>query len=99
MLLTKWRGLLQSRLHRMRRRQRRSTDKLQKPSRRLFEQLEDRLLLTAVHTVTNTDDSGPGSLRQTILDANANPGADTIAFDMNTAYSSLASRTSIARIR
>lgn len=30
------------------------------------------------YTVTNTDDSGSGSLRQAILDANANPGADEI---------------------
>jgi len=30
--------------------------------------------------VTNNADSGPGSLRQAILDANANPGADTITF-------------------
>jgi hypothetical protein len=29
-------------------------------------------------TVTNTNDSGAGSLRQAILDANASPGADTI---------------------
>ncbi len=33
-------------------------------------------------TVTNTDDSGAGSLRQAILDANANPGADVIAFSI-----------------
>src|SRR6476659_10313185 len=32
------------------------------------------------YTVTNTNDSGAGSLRQAILDANANAGADTIAF-------------------
>jgi hypothetical protein len=31
-------------------------------------------------TVTNTNDSGPGSLRQAILDGNANPGADNINF-------------------
>ncbi len=31
---------------------------------------------------TNTNDSGPGSLRQAILDANATPGADTIAFNI-----------------
>ena len=33
-------------------------------------------------TVTNTNDSGPGSLRQAILDANANPGADMITFNI-----------------
>jgi hypothetical protein len=34
----------------------------------------------AIFTVTTTADSGAGSLRQAILDANASPGADTIAF-------------------
>jgi parallel beta-helix repeat protein len=43
------------------------------------EALEGRAL-PAVFTVVNTNDSGPGSLRQVILDANAAPGADTIAF-------------------
>src|SRR6266446_824601 len=33
-------------------------------------------------TVTNTNGTGPGSLAQAILDANANPGADTIAFNI-----------------
>jgi IPT/TIG domain/S-layer homology domain len=33
-------------------------------------------------TVTTTADSGAGSLRQAILDANANAGADTIAFNI-----------------
>ena len=33
-------------------------------------------------TVTNTNDTGPGSLRQAILDANANAGSDTIAFSV-----------------
>src|SRR5215210_352697 len=33
-------------------------------------------------TVTNTDDSGAGSLRQAILDANATTGADVIDFDI-----------------
>jgi CSLREA domain-containing protein len=32
--------------------------------------------------VTNTADSGAGSLRQAILDANANPGGDTISFNI-----------------
>ena len=35
----------------------------------------------ATLTVTNTNDSGPGSLRQAILDANASPGPDTISFN------------------
>ena len=32
--------------------------------------------------VTNTNDTGPGSLRQAILDANANPGSDLINFNI-----------------
>ena len=39
--------------------------------------------LTAnTYTVTSNADSGAGTLRQAILDANANPGADTIAFNI-----------------
>ena len=34
------------------------------------------------YTVTSTADSGAGSLRQAILDANANAGPDTIAFNV-----------------
>lgn len=33
-------------------------------------------------TVTNATDSGPGSLRQAILDANSNAGLDTISFNI-----------------
>ena len=36
------------------------------------------------YLVTNTNDSGPGSLRQAMLNANAHPGADTIAFQITT---------------
>lgn len=32
-------------------------------------------------TVTNANDSGAGSLRQAMNDANANPGVDTIRFN------------------
>jgi parallel beta-helix repeat protein len=34
-------------------------------------------------TVTNTADTGAGSLRQAIIDANAHPGPDTIAFNIS----------------
>src|SRR2546423_5800084 len=36
----------------------------------------------ATFTVTNTNDSGAGSLRQAILAANASSGTDTIAFNI-----------------
>jgi hypothetical protein len=36
----------------------------------------------ATYTVTNTNDSGAGSLRQAILNANANAGADVIDFNI-----------------
>jgi len=35
---------------------------------------------TTTFTVTNTNDTGGGSLRQAIQDANSNPGADAISF-------------------
>src|SRR4051812_13714976 len=43
------------------------------------EALEDRTVPSTL-TVLNDHDSGPGSLRQAILDANAAPGPDTIVF-------------------
>jgi hypothetical protein len=48
------------------------------------EPLEDRLLL-AVFTVTNTSDSGPGSLRAALQQSDATPGVDTIAFNITSA--------------
>src|SRR4030095_1114780 len=38
---------------------------------------------SATFTVTNTNDSGAGSLRQAINAANSRPGADTIAFNVS----------------
>jgi parallel beta-helix repeat protein len=38
----------------------------------------------ATFTVTSSSDSGPGTFRQAILDANALPGADIIAFSIGT---------------
>jgi hypothetical protein len=47
--------------------------------RGIFEELESRRMLS-VFTVTNTSDSGAGSLRQAILDANAGGEAADIVF-------------------
>src|SRR5262245_17445478 len=44
-----------------------------------LESLEDRSV-PSTFTVVNFADSGTGSLRQAVLDANANPGADLIRF-------------------
>jgi hypothetical protein len=38
--------------------------------------------VSATFTVTNVLDSGPGTLRQAITDANTSPGHDTIAFNI-----------------
>jgi hypothetical protein len=48
-------------------------------ARLLLQALEGRIA-PATFTVSNTNDSGTGSLRQAILDANAAAGADTIVF-------------------
>src|SRR5438445_13879696 len=47
--------------------------------RLILENLEDRTLLSTF-TVINTNDSGAGSLRQALLQANAQTGSDTIKF-------------------
>src|SRR5262249_39378786 len=46
-----------------------------------LEGLESRAVPT-VFTVTNGNDSGAGTLRQAILDANAAPGLDSISFNI-----------------
>ncbi|MDB5355893.1 MAG: hypothetical protein JWN24_2346 [Phycisphaerales bacterium] len=48
-------------------------------NRKLLEALESRTLFS-VFIVNNTADAGPGSLRQAILDANLNPGSDSLSF-------------------
>ena len=52
------------------------------PRRLGLEPLEDRRLLSGLFTVTSLSDSGTGSLRQAIVDANANLGLDTIDFNI-----------------
>lgn len=64
--------------HTLRRRLRRPRCKVAASTRLAMEPLEDRRLL-ATFSVSNTLDSGPGSLRQAVLDANASPGEDRVA--------------------
>ena len=39
--------------------------------------------------MTNVNDSGPGSLRQAMLDANSNPGLDTIVFNIGSGHKTI----------
>src|SRR5258708_4650635 len=48
--------------------------------------------------VTNTSDTGAGSLRQAILDANANPGADSITFSIGAGLQTIAPTSSLPDI-
>src|SRR5262249_52650568 len=52
------------------------------PKRRFVPRLEalEGRALPSTFTVLNLEDSGPGSLRQAVLDANADPGPDVIDF-------------------
>lgn len=50
--------------------------------RPVVEAMEGRLLLAQVFTVTNAGDSGGGTLRQAIIDANADQISDTIEFNI-----------------
>lgn len=43
----------------------------------------------ATFTVTNTNDSGEGSLRQAVLNANSNPGIDNINFSITSGFRSI----------
>ncbi len=83
MLLRDWLNALKVRFrssfHRRVRVKRRRRPRWDNPA----ERLERRVLLTTI-VVTTTDDSGAGSLRQAILDANSNSGADDITFDIPT---------------
>jgi hypothetical protein len=49
----------------------------------------------ATFVVTNTSDSGPGSLRQAILDANAAMGSDEIVFDLVSGSTTIAPLTEL----
>jgi trimeric autotransporter adhesin len=51
--------------------------------------------ITATYTVINTNDSGAGSLRQAIIDANAVPGPDNIYFNIPTSDANYSASTGV----
>jgi tetrahydromethanopterin S-methyltransferase subunit B len=55
-------------------------------------------LTAATFIVTNTDDSDFGSLRQAILDANANPGLDTIIFSIGSGVATITPTSALPTI-
>ncbi len=62
-----------------------------------FETLEERQLL-AIYVVSNTADSGTGSLRQAILDSNTSPVRDTIAFAIASLSKSIEAKSGLPPI-
>jgi parallel beta-helix repeat protein len=52
----------------------------------------------AAFTVINTGDAGAGSLRQALLDANSNPGLDTIAFSIGSGIQTISPLTAFPMI-
>lgn len=60
----------------------------------IFETLEDRRLLST-YVVTSTADSGAGSLRQAITDANNHVGPDTIRFAIGSGAKTITPKSSL----
>jgi hypothetical protein len=54
--------------------------------------------LAGTFTVTNTDDTGPGSLRQAILDAGASGQVSTIVFAIDTGHQRIRPLTSLPKV-
>ncbi|HXD31085.1 MAG TPA: Calx-beta domain-containing protein, partial [Pyrinomonadaceae bacterium] len=54
-----------------------------------------RAQATGIFIVTNVNDSGPGSLRQAILDANGNTGTDTINFSIGSGAQTILPATAL----
>ena len=80
-----WRTIKHARLSSLPTRRHRWTSRMARafPFRPWLEFMEDRTLLSTF-MVSNTGDSGPGSLRQAILDSNSAVGAtNTIDFDIS----------------
>lgn len=62
------------------------------------ETMERRVLLNAAFFVTNANDSGSGSLRQAILNSNADSGDNTIAFEIGSGAKTINLKSSLPTI-
>src|SRR5882672_5453171 len=81
LFFTRWLKWTKHQVSRSRRRGKRHVRRtVTRPFWPVLEMLEDRLVPSLL--VTNTNDSGLGSLRQAILEANDNPGPDLITFNI-----------------
>ncbi|MGH7178109.1 MAG: SdrD B-like domain-containing protein, partial [Tepidisphaeraceae bacterium] len=65
---------------------------------KLMESLESRRLFSTVFLVTSTADTGAGSLRQAILNANSSPGGDEIHFNIGSGAKTITPKSALPRI-
>src|SRR3954467_12011176 len=79
----------------MLRRFRRHSDRV--ASRPMMEAVENRTLLST-YIVTNANDSGAGSLRQAILDANKTSSADIIKFAIGSGAKTISPKSKLPGI-
>src|SRR4051812_12462162 len=63
----------------------------------LMEAVEGRTLLST-YTVTNTNDTGTGSFRQAIIDANKHLGTDTINFKIGSGLKTISPKSGLPAI-
>jgi hypothetical protein len=63
----------------------------------IIESMESRMLLST-YLVTNTNDSGSGSLRQAILDANKSSNQDTIQFRIGSGQKTISPHSALPMI-
>ncbi len=69
-------------MKRARARRRRAAERFRDVFCRLSPEVVEHRVLPTTFLVTNTDDSGAGSLRAAITDANQNPGPNLVDFDL-----------------
>jgi hypothetical protein len=95
-MLRRFRALARRHPHRDRRAHDQSRDRAAAAAV-VMESVEGRFLFSTF-TVTNSNDSGAGSLRQAILDANKTTAADTIKFSIGSGQKTISPKTALPGI-